>query len=102
VGNFDPNFLSRGQCYVTAMCVQDIFGGDILEGVIDCGNHFWNKLPNGQEFDLTSDQFKDGDGIHAHPRRILWCTRHTLNRKNKRYLLLKKRIEQAGENLNGT
>ena len=52
-----------GQCYVTALVVQDYFGGDIL--VYDYGDgdkHFWNRLPDGREYDLTADQFIQGGG----------------------------------------
>lgn len=101
VGNFDPNFPSAGQCYVTAIVVQDLFGGEVIEGAVDCSTHFWNQLPNGKEYDLTSDQFKGGDGIHPLKRRTYWCTRSNVNRNNKRYLLLKKRIIET-EDLNRT
>lgn len=52
---------SFGQCYVTARVVKEICGGDIVKN----GNvkHYWNRLPDGMEIDLTSDQF-DGDGIY--------------------------------------
>lgn len=53
---------SWGQCYVTAMVIHDIFGGDIIKSRNI--NHYWNRLPSGEEIDLTSDQFKKGDGIH--------------------------------------
>lgn len=57
---------SWGQCYVTARTVHHIFGWDILHYVKhkENINHFWNRLPDGQEIDFTSDQFDDGDGIH--------------------------------------
>jgi len=54
---------SFGQCYVTALVVQDYFGGEIL--VYDYGDgdkHFWNRLPDGREYDLTADQFIQGSG----------------------------------------
>lgn len=91
-GKFDPKRPSFGQCYVTAICIQDIFGGDIIEGSVNYCTHFWNKLPNGKEWDLTSDQFKGGDGIHPHPKRKKFGKRLYVNRRNKRYLLLKKRL----------
>lgn len=94
IADFNSEILSTGQCYVTALCVQDILGGMILQGDVKGISHFWNRLPNGQEFDLTSDQF-GGDGIHIVEERV--CTNIFLhpNRKNKRYLLLKKRIAEA-------
>jgi hypothetical protein len=29
------------------------------------GVHFWNRLPNGQEIDLTREQFTDGETIQT-------------------------------------
>lgn len=55
---------SKGQCYVTALIVQDFFGGDLLrfkEYPLE-RSHYWNLLPDGCEVDLTSDQF-GGDGF---------------------------------------
>jgi len=81
---------SRGQCYVTALLVQDLLDGEILTGKtpIPLGEetHYWNLLPNGDELDLTSDQYH-GDGFNP----IIKGRRaQRINRKNKRYLLLKR------------
>jgi hypothetical protein len=46
-----------GQCAVTALIVQDLFGGELLRGQLTKGTHYWNRLPNGQEVDLTAEQF---------------------------------------------
>lgn len=94
-GGFDPEHPSRGQCYVTAMVIQDVLGGEVVEGSVDGCTHFWNQLPDGSEWDLTSDQFKGGDGIHPLKRRKYWCTKSPVNRKNRRYLLLKKRYVES-------
>ena len=48
-----------GQCAITALVVQDFFGGDLLRGRIVGGTHYWNRLPNGQEVDLTAEQFEN-------------------------------------------
>jgi hypothetical protein len=57
-GEWTPKCLSLNQCAVTAMIVQDYFGGDLLRCECDDGDsHYWNKLPNGQEIDLTKEQF---------------------------------------------
>lgn len=57
---------SFGQCYVTARTVNHILGWEILHYVKrnEKINHYWNRLPDGQEIDFTSDQFNGGDGIH--------------------------------------
>ena len=46
-----------GQCAVTALIVQDLFGGGLLRGDIVGGTHYWNRLPGGREIDLTAEQF---------------------------------------------
>jgi hypothetical protein len=60
----DPERWSRqnpalGQCAVTALVVQDLFGGDLLRAQVRGVSHYWNRLPSGQEVDLTRQQFGD-------------------------------------------
>ncbi len=50
---------ARGQCAVTALIVQDFFGGDLLCTNINFTLHYWNLLPNRCELDLTRGQFKE-------------------------------------------
>lgn len=50
---------SVGQCAVTALLVQDYFGGELLRGVVCGESHYWNRLPDGSEVDLTAQQFSD-------------------------------------------
>jgi hypothetical protein len=50
---------ARGQCAVTALIVQDFFGGDLLRANISLTPHYWNRLPNRCELDLTKGQFKE-------------------------------------------
>jgi hypothetical protein len=45
-----------GQCSVTALVVQDVFGGEILTTRIGGAWHFYNQI-NGSRFDLTESQF---------------------------------------------
>ena len=59
-----PDNPSRGQCDITALVVQDIFGGDLLAApVLRDGEqvewHMWNRLPGGLEVDLTRGQLTD-------------------------------------------
>lgn len=51
-----------GYCGVVAQVVQGMFGGDIMAGRVDGVRHYWNRLPDGREVDLTSCQF-GGDGV---------------------------------------
>ncbi|MGB7981725.1 MAG: hypothetical protein WCF36_13160 [Candidatus Nanopelagicales bacterium] len=53
---------ARGQCATTAVVLHDCFGGSLVRGeVIVAGErvdfHWWNRLPDGQEVDLTREQF---------------------------------------------
>ena len=52
-----------GCCVHVALIVQSMCGGELLRGWSEDGNqHFWNRLPDGTEVDLTSSQF-GGDGF---------------------------------------
>jgi hypothetical protein len=48
---------SYGQCAVTSLIVQDLFGGCLLRAHVNNTTHYWNRLPSGEEVDLTRDQF---------------------------------------------
>ena len=50
-----------GQCAVTALVVQDRLGGELLRTLVGSGSHYWNRLPSGQEVDLTRQQFSEGN-----------------------------------------
>jgi hypothetical protein len=60
--SFHPCTPSKGQCAVTALVVQDWLGGDLLRAPYcdgdEKGSHYWNRLPSGEEVDITRDQFK--------------------------------------------
>jgi len=47
---------AHNQCTVTAMVVQDYFGGEIVTVKVGAGTHYLNQI-DGKLFDLTSDQF---------------------------------------------
>jgi hypothetical protein len=63
-----PENPSRDQCGMTALVVQDILGGDLIiaevhvEGA-QIGHHYWNRLPDGSELDLTADQFRPDEQV---------------------------------------
>jgi hypothetical protein len=45
-----------------ACLVRAVAGGDLLTGLASNNEpHYWNRLPDGHEIDLTSDQY-GGDG----------------------------------------
>lgn len=52
-----------GQCAVTALVVQGFCGGALVRGIAEGESHYWNRLSNGAEVDLTRHQFEDGVSI---------------------------------------
>ena len=58
-GNWDESTPSLNQCAVTALVVQDYLGGDLMRQKLNDGDsHYWNRLPDGQEIDLSFEQFR--------------------------------------------
>ena len=64
-GKWTPECPSLNQCAVTAMVVQDLFGGDLLRCKCDDGSsHYWNRITDwnrmtdGEDVDLTFEQFE--------------------------------------------
>lgn len=83
-----------GQCAVTALIIQDKFGGDIVYN--SEFDHYWNVLPSGRKMDLTKNQFPTrvkGSAVIVDRHEIL----HSANAKKfktlQRYELLKNRLE---------
>ena len=68
------NDPAHNQCTVTAMVVQDYFGGEILALAMPGGGTHYLNLINEKVFDLTSDQFTshgvelDYSGVKVVPR----------------------------------
>ena len=53
-----------GHCAVVALIVQDEWGGEILRSSLEnipefaqMGSHYWNRLKDGREVDLSKSQF---------------------------------------------
>jgi hypothetical protein len=69
------NNSARGQCGSTALVLNDIFGGELLVAEVlrhdqsRQGNHYWNRLPDGREIDLTRQQFTEDEVVQP-PRRV--------------------------------
>jgi hypothetical protein len=67
--DWSPENPARGQCGVTALVLQEHLGGDLLlADVVHAdgsrqGVHYWNRLPDGSEVDLTREQFVDGEQV---------------------------------------
>jgi len=51
-----PNSPATGQCSVTALVVQDWYGGSIAKTSIEGAWHFYNII-DGERADFSSDQF---------------------------------------------
>ncbi len=52
-----PENPALGQCAVTALIVQDYFGGELVNCLHT--HHYRNRLPDGKEIDLTKQQFPE-------------------------------------------
>lgn len=48
-----------GQCAVTALLVQEEYGGELNRALVNGVSHYWNTLPDGTEVDLTRAQFEE-------------------------------------------
>lgn len=55
-GNWCPDNPARGQCNVTALLLNELFGGEILKTPLPEGDHFYNRI-DGERVDLTASQF---------------------------------------------
>src|SRR5215813_7201481 len=55
-GNWLPYNPARGQCNVTALLINELFGGEILKTQLPEGDHFYNRI-DGERIDLTASQF---------------------------------------------
>lgn len=73
--DWSPLNPSRGQCGVTALVLNDIFGGELLLAEVHLPNgalqgyHYWNRLLSGEEVDLTRSQFSEEETVQL-PRTV--------------------------------
>ena len=90
--NKHPSF---GQCAVTALVVQDYFGGKIT--YCEHAHHYWIKNSAGEKIDLTAEQFGPETEICEDGTRCRQYMLESAAAKKadtfKRYLLLKSRVE---------
>ncbi|MFZ4179015.1 YunG family protein [Streptomyces tunisiensis] len=90
-----PDNPSVGHCDITTLVVNDLFGGDLLVAAVrragsPHGYHWWNRLPNGVELDLTLDQFRAGETLSP-PRAVTRPPGPPL-RRHPEYELLRARL----------
>jgi len=84
-----------GHCDITALIVNDVFGGDLVVGEVHLageqhGYHWWNRLSSGSEIDMTREQFRLGQTITA--ARVVERPEGRLPRRWDEYLLLRDRL----------
>jgi hypothetical protein len=95
--SLDPNRWSDdnpavGQCAVSALIVQDVYGGSLLRCESPTGSHYYNRLADGSELDLTREQFREAFS----PRNVEVRSRDyvlSFEGTRRRYELLKARAE---------
>jgi hypothetical protein len=68
LADWRPDNPGRGQCGVTALVLNDLFGGDLVLGEVHVagertGVHYWNRFGTGLEVDLTRDQFRPEEEV---------------------------------------
>jgi hypothetical protein len=76
---------------VTALVVQDFLGGELLRGLVCGESHYWNRLPDGTELDLTSEQF-DTYRLDGPPEVRGRSYALSFSDTNRRYQLLRRRV----------
>ena len=91
----------RGQCLVTSVLINDLFGGKI---VYDRTNHhFWNELPDKTWQDFSRSQFKTETPLKItkyKTKREVLSDEHAIKHNTAgRYLLLKQKFEEVYSSL---
>jgi 8-oxo-dGTP pyrophosphatase MutT (NUDIX family) len=88
-----------GQCASTALVVQDLLGGELMMADVHAadgtpaGVHYWNRLPDGLELDLTREQFRAGE-LLGEPRTVPRPVDVTRGRLPGQYWLLSLRVRR--------
>ncbi|MFE4825489.1 hypothetical protein [Streptomyces sp. NPDC056672] len=100
---WQPGNPAWGHCDITALIVNDVFGGALMVGEVYAdgeqqGFHWWNRLASGVELDLTREQFQWGQTVTA--ARVVERPPGPLPRRWEEYLLLRTRVgEHLGRSL---
>ena len=91
---------SCGQCVITALYIQEKYGGDIYACKVGNNSHFVNII-NERIIDKTADQFGGQEKIKYISGSFKFRTRESLLRSKdvrKRYQLFKERMVDKYEN----
>lgn len=96
---WSPANPARGQCGTTALTINDLLGGELLVAEVlhadgsRQGVHWWNRLPDGTEMDLTREQFTSHEVIQQ-PRAMARPSEPP-KRAAEQYLTLRHRVLHA-------
>ncbi len=92
--NWTPDNPALGQCAITALLFNELYGGSIYSGIADNGVvHYWNRK-NGIKRDFTKQQFKDRLKFKKIKK---WDREELLSTGNvrERYTILRERVLKA-------
>ena len=95
-GEWTSKCPSLNQCAVTALVIQDYFGGDLLRCECDDGgSHYWNMLPGGEDVDWTEQQFEYSGVTPIRETVVIRDRDYVLSPKStkRRYKVLLKRVK---------
>lgn len=95
---WSPENPARDQCGMTALVVQDVLGGELVLAEVhvngvQIGHHYWNRLPDGSDVDLTSDQFLPEEQVVG--REVVVRPPDGPRRHREQYELLRTRVFEA-------
>lgn len=82
---------SIGQCAITALLIQDCWGGELLRVMNHGESHYFNRLSDGTEVDLTRDQFDDWSPTQPEVRSRDYVL--SFEQTVRRYTILLERID---------
>lgn len=90
-GSWSQENPAKGQCSVTSLVAQDLFGGSILKTKTYGGTHFYNAI-DGVKWDMTVSQFDRPIPFEDRP-----ATREEAmaDTSEEQYRALKRRLELA-------
>ncbi len=62
IPDWTPGNPARGQCATSAIVLHDYVGGSLVQGEVHVDGvrvdfHWWNRLPDGSQVDVTREQF---------------------------------------------
>ena len=94
--NWSEDNPALGQCAVTALVVNDYFGGKIMRCMASTGSHYYNEL-EGITVDLTRSQF--GNEEHEYENGEERTREYLLSNENtkSRYELLSNNVKTNDE-----